>query len=78
MVKNLQTFYLSYFIGSYICHFDHDGSRNYLILQPVLSLLEYFLLLLITFLDGSLKVVRGKYNNSSYTRQWSCSKTELY
>ena len=54
-LKNIKTFDSSYFIGK--SHFEEDGTQNYLVFQPINSILNELLMLVlaITFITGNLK-----------------------
>ena len=57
IIKTLQTFDSSYFISK--SYFD-DGSQDYLIFQAIFKYFHSLLVLLIKFLDGSLKGYQKK------------------
>ena len=50
-LNKLKTFDSGYFIGK--CHFEEDGTQNYLVFQPIYRYLR--LLILIMFYHGHLK-----------------------
>ena len=54
-LKNIKTFDSSYFIGK--SHFEEDGTQNYLVFQPINSILNELLMLVlaIKFITGNLK-----------------------